>query len=252
MRGVKTGESPTMENHADISPGEQFAAAIAWWRDAGVDFDYADMVEPLLGEAPVEKGPAPQVAAAKEEKPPEPGITAEDLPQTLADFREWWVGPDNPLIQGQAPRIAPVGTANAPVMVISAMPEAQDRETLLSGPQGVLIGNILRAANIDPKLAYLASALPCHLTLPGWDELGTQGLGTVLAHHVALAGPRKVLLMGSRLPALLGHSPDAPPESFAAIGETPALATFAPDRLLDHARQRARLWKRFCEWIVTA
>ncbi len=252
LRGVKTVESPKMENRTDITLGEQYAATIDWWRDAGVDFDFTDEIEPLLaGDA---KPAAPTTSPRKEpeaEKPPEPKINTGDLPDTLAGFRDWWVGPDNPFAQGHTPRIAPIGVESAPIMVLTAMPEVDDRDALLSGPQGKLLGNVLRAIGVDPNAVYFASALPSHTTLPDWDELGNDGLGSVIGHHIALAKPEKILLFGSRLPGLLGHDVNAQAESFACVGKTPAFATFSPDRLLDHAQQRARLWKRLCQWTAS-
>jgi len=239
-----------MENRTEITLGEQFAATIDWWRDAGVDFEFSDEIAPLLAdedEPQHAKVPATE-AEPEAEKPPEPKIKVSELPQDLAAFRQWWVAPENPFANGHSARVAPIGVEGAPIMVLTTMPEIDDRDSLLSGQQGRLLGNILRAVGVDPNIAYLASALPSHTTLPDWDELGSDGLGTVIAHHVALAKPQRILLFGSKLPALLGHDPSAPPETFVSINDIATLATFAPDRLLDHARQRARLWKRLCQW----
>lgn len=256
--GVKTVQSPTMENHTEIRLADQFLATMDWWRDAGVDYEFSDEVVPLLSEDEEEKVPPQrQTAEPEAQKPHEPAVQRTDLPSGLAAFRDWWVGPDNPFssapfAQASAPRLAPIGKEGAPIMVLVAQPEADDRDTLLSGPQGRLVANVLRAIGLDPNAAYMASALPCHTTLPDWDDLGREGLGTILAHHLALAKPQRVLLMGSKLPALLGHDPAMPPDSFSAIDGIATLATFAPDRLLDHARQRARLWKRLCQWTAPA
>lgn len=241
-----------MQNSVDITLADQFAATLDWWRDAGVDYEFGDSVEPLLKD-PQEVGPAlPPQPVDREEDPTQPAITRADLPDDLASFRDWWVGPDNPFASGGASRLAPIGKEGAPVMLLTTMPEIDDRDTLLSGPQGRLLGNVLRAIGMDPNLAYLASALPCHTTLPDWEELARNGLGTVIAHHIALARPQRVLLLGSKLPVLFGHDPRSSPEAFTAIGDTATLTTFSPDRLLDHARQRARLWKRLCQWIASA
>ncbi|MWV27852.1 hypothetical protein GRF63_08030 [Erythrobacter sp. GH3-10] len=252
MLTVKTNNSPIMEIRNDITLGQQYAATIDWWRDAGVDFVFTDEIEPLLADD-TKPAPPPSVAKAQPEveEQPEQKVDINDLPTTLADFRDWWVGPDNPFAHGQSHRLAPIGVEGAPIMVMSAMPEIDDRDTLLSGPQGRLLGNILRAIDVDPNTAYFASALPSHTTLPDWAELGRTGLGGVVAHHLALAKPQKILLFGSNLPTLLGHDASAPPESVSRIADIPTLATFSPDRLLDHARQRARLWKRLCQWTAT-
>lgn len=242
-----------MQNHADISLAEKFVAAQEWWRDAGVDYDFTDEITALLSDEE-EQAPTPlaKSAEAKAEEPPEPRLSAADLPQDLAGFREWWIGPENPFAATGGRSVAPRGAAGAPVMVIVPMPEASDDDTLLGGAQGRLVANILRAIDIDPDAVYVASALPAHMPLPDFDALGRDGLGTTLAHHVQLAQPQRVLLFGSKLPALLGHDASSPPESFTAIGSTRTLATFAPDRLLDHPRQRARLWKRLLQWTSPA
>ena len=254
LRAVKTAVGRKMENRTEITLGERFAATIDWWRDAGVDYEFSDEIESLLSDAgEQQRVPAarPPDERAQAEPEQEPAIRPAELPQDLAAFRNWWVGPDNPFANGNAARIAPIGKENAPIMVLTTMPEIDDRDGLLAGQQGRLIGNILRAIDLDPKMAYLASALPCHTTLPDWSQLGADGLGTVVTHHIALAKPQRVLLFGSKLPAILGHDPQAPPESFSAIANITTLATFAPDRLLDHARQRARLWKRLCQWTAS-
>lgn len=254
LRAVKTGVGPKMENHIEIPLAEQFAATIAWWRDAGVDYEYSDEIVALLADE--EEAPARAVRASpgamESETPAEPALKAADLPQDLPTFREWWVSADNPFGSRHAPCLAPIGKAGAPVMILTTMPEAEDRDSLLSGPQGRLLGNILRAIGLDPNLAYLASALPCHTTLPDWNQLGTDGLGMVIAHHIGLARPQRILLLGSKLPTLLGHDPAASPDTFSEIAGTATLATFAPDRLLDHAHQRARFWKRLCQWTAPA
>ncbi|RPF72580.1 uracil-DNA glycosylase family protein [Aurantiacibacter spongiae] len=238
------------------SLARQFAASLDWWRDAGVDCDFVDEPHSWLESeesgdkaAAIERG----VAALSEVKtPPPPSIGAEDLPDTLEAFRTWWLETDHPAIPRGRRRVGPRGVSGSELMVVAPMPEAEDGELLLSGRQGTLIANIALSIGFAPDKVYWASALPAHIALPDWELLGAQGLGTALAHHVALARPSRLLLMGSRLPSLLGHDASAAPERFTAAGNVPALATFAPERLLDHARQRARLWHRLLEWKACA
>ena len=126
------------------------------------------------------------------------------------------------------------------------MPEEQDDTALLSGAQGRLVGNIARALGLSAAQTYRATALPAHLPLPDWDGLAAQGLGAVLAHHVALVAPARVLLLGGALPGLFGASGTALRE----IAGVPALASYAPDRLLGHPPQLARLWQQLLEWTA--
>jgi uracil-DNA glycosylase len=132
------------------------------------------------------------------------------------------------------------------------MPEADDGETLLSGAHGRLIANMVRAMGLAPEEVYLAAALPRHMALPGWADLAADGLGDVLRHHIALAAPRRLLVLGSDVLSLLGHNPAQASPAFNQIEiqgrEVPLLSGYAPGRLLDHARLRADLWQRWLEW----
>ena len=220
---------------------------------AGVDCDYTDEAQDWLAEAEDRAAPTvPKVEAKPERAEPErqPAIAPGAIPQDIEAFRAWWLDAASPLPAGSGPRIAPRGDTGAEIMLVAPMPEAGDTASLLAGPQGIMFANICRALGVNPAAAYIASALPCHMPLPDWDDLRFDGLGAVLARHVELAKPARVILFGGKLPALLGHDPAAPPDSFREIAGVPALATFAPDRLLDHPRQRARLWHRLLEWTA--
>ena len=67
-----------------------------------------------------------------------------------------------------------------------------------------------------------------------------------------LDDPKRLLVLGTRILPLLGHDPAqaAPAMSELAIQDRrlPVLATFAPERLLANARQRAALWQRWLDW----
>lgn len=242
-----------LANRPDTSLAEHYAAALDWWRDAGVDCDFRDEAQGWLEEPQANQAaqPAKAAEAAVGDTPPAPAISAADLPPKLKDFCTWWSDAESPLPAGAGPRLAPRGEAGAKLMLLVPMPEAHDSEKLLAGPQGTMLANICRALNIAEEQAYFASALPSHMPLPDWQALGADGLGAALCHHIALAKPERVLLFGSNLPALLGHDPDTPPETFTQFEGIPALTTFAPDRLLEHKRQRARLWQRLLEWTAS-
>jgi len=234
----------TMHHHPDLSLAQQYAAARAWWHDAGVDLLFEDEPQAMLRE-PEAEAPKPVRAALPVAEvvaaPAPPVFAAANLPQTLADFAEWWCDPATPLPGTGAPRIAPRGKAGAKLMVLAPMPEAGDSAELFSGSQGRMLSAMLKALEVDPASAYFAAALPSPMTTPDWDGFAASGLGTVLAHHIALARPERVLLLGSPLARMLPGEP--------AI---PTLASYAPDQLIDHPRQRARLWHRLLEWMPEA
>jgi DNA polymerase len=251
---VGTGQDLTQVTDKPPPPSlaESIAAAQAWWREAGVDLAFHD--EPrgwLTDEARVA---APVAIAAEPASPPRPRIGGDPSgwPQNLPAFQRWWL--EEPTLDdgGLNPRIAPRGEAGAALMLLVPMPEAADSTTLLSGSEGRLLASLATAMGLSPDEVYIAAALPRHTPLPDWERLGAEGLGEVLLHHIGLANPQRLIVLGTRILPLLGHDPAqaAPAVSELAIHEAavPMLTSYAPERLLGNARQRAALWQRWLDW----
>lgn len=248
-----------MDDRAKAGPGhataEEFAAALDWWRAAGVDCDFAD--EPRRWLAPAEPPPAApeRRAAAAPSAPPEPPPAKVDRsawPQDLADFSPWWLS-DPALDDGRTSgRVAPRGTAGADVMVIVPDPEREDTDRLLSGPQGKLLDAILPAMGIAPERTYVASVLPRHMPMADWAALTEQGFGALLGHHVKLVAPGRLIALGSNILPLLGHDPAHSPavsRVFNHEGMTiPLLSGKALAALLERPRWKAGLWQGWLNW----
>lgn len=246
-----------MDTRPQPSLAEQLAAAHAWWRDAGVDCDFADeprdwleqpAAAPTQGEAFAP--PAPARPAEPEIRPL--GGDRARWPQTLADFAPWWLAEESLETGGTNPRVAPHGVEGAELMVLVPMPEEVDREQLLSGPQGTLVGNMLAAMGVAEDAAYLASALPRHARHPDWQGLAMRQFGEVIAHHVRLARPKRLLVLGRAMLPLFGHDTAqgaAGARMIALEGcDIPALASYGPEPLLATPRFRAALWRGWLEW----
>ena len=164
------------------------ASALEWWRDAGVDTLVEESARDWLAR------PAPQQTAAAVAETAAP---AEALPDTLETFLDWRMGEAAPEAEWLTPRIGPAGRPDAPLMVLTDMPESEDAETgaLLSGAAGRLFDRILGAIGESRDSVYLASiatARPLTGQIPADQEAR---LAELARHHVALAGPKKLLLM---------------------------------------------------------
>lgn len=235
---------------------ESLAAAQEWWREAGVDYAYRDEPTPWLAdEAPSPEPTAPVAAPPATPRPPErPPIGGDrsTWPGDLAAFREWWLTEPSLDEGGLYPRIAPRGEPEAELMLLVTMPEADDRDSLLEGPQGRLLNGFVQAAGITRGAIALASALPRHTPLPDWEGLSARGYGDVLQLLLALVQPRRLIVFGRGILPLLGHSPAqlAPAVSELAIQgrPVPLLWTYAAEALLKSSRDRAALWRRWLEW----
>jgi DNA polymerase len=266
----------------------EIAGALDWWRDAGVDGLFADAPTRWLAE---EKAPSPRGAEGvaqqqrgglrrEDDRPATEsatrGTTAEGprlrgdaaaqaagaidrsgWPQDLATFAEWWLSEpalDDGRISGRVP---PRGEAAAELMIIVPEPErddaAQTPARLLSGPQGRLLDAMLAAMEIAPAQAYVASVLPRHTPMADWDAVATKGFGALLAHHVKLVGPRRLVALGSNILPLLGHDPAHNPavlRQFNQQGLTiPLLAGKSLAALLERPRWKAGLWQGWLDWM---
>lgn len=219
----------------------QAASALAWWRDAGVDVLVAETPRPWIG-ARGEEAPAPAVI-------PEPAPTA--LPATLPEFQRWLAEAERlPDGSERGRRLSPEGDPAAGLMVLIDAPEPEDATTgqLLSGPAGALFERMMAAIGRDRATLYLASlclARPLGVRL---DEKARDELAALARHHVALAAPKRLLVMGDAASrALFGT------EMLAARGRlhpvnhsgvmVEGVATMSPRVLLKRPAQKAEAWK---------
>lgn len=244
----------------DWTPLEEFDSALDWWREAGVDCDFADVPRNWLSLPDA----GPEVDAPRSPKPPpvqpprtplqrtlDAGQQAESIggardawPRDLAAFGEWWLREESLGDAATALRVSPRGTAGARLMVLTGEPIADEAENRL-------LAAILRAMGLGEADTYLASALPAAVALPDWSDLAVRGMAAVTAHHVALAKPQRVLAFGRDLAPLFGIAPEQArePATFAA-GDGAAPLLLVPD-LAQIARVPARrrnFWNRWLDW----
>lgn len=241
------------------SLADEYAAALEWWRDAGVDHDFSDDVTDWLAEPEV---PASSEHAASKPKkkaepapPPPPkkiGGEADSWPTELVAFQEWFASSTELDDGGAFPAIKPSGTASAELMIIVPEPEENDKDALLSGPQGRLLQGITQAAGIGTEQLYLATALRRHTPMPDWPALRASGIGAILAHHINLAAPKRILTFGRNIPPLLGNDTAQGTvilPNFNHEGRsTPVMGVSSLSELLRSAGKREKFWHRWLEW----
>ena len=259
------------------SLAHEFESALAWWQLAGVDCDFADDATTWLAEpspartaAPRQGGPASRADGPAALSPPQDNVAlrsaplpdpseraaiprrdwlGDSPPVDLAAFHSWWMEAADLSPSHGFPRVPPRGARGAALMVLVPQPEADDRERLLSGPQGRLLANILAAMGLAESEVYLASALPAHAPMADLPALAAGGMDAVTAHHVKLAAPRRLIAFGSALGAMLGERTGQPlREINYAWGNVPVLSSEALDALMDMPRLKARFWRRWMEW----
>ncbi len=233
-----------------------YEAALDWWRDAGVDCDYADDVTTWLAPPETEEAaaapvkPPPQVqqttALDRALAPSQGGAIGgerEDWSADLAAFREWWLSELSLDESRASERIAPRGPAKASLMVLVGVPDEGDKDTLLSGLQGDVLRAFLRAAAVDESAVYVASALPRRVAMPDWADLAGRGLAEVTRHHIGVAGADRVLVFGRSIAPLAADSGQSD-----RVGDIPLLVAPSLENLSRSAARKRRFWKNWLEW----
>ncbi|WP_294029867.1 uracil-DNA glycosylase family protein [Sphingopyxis sp.] len=237
-----------------------------WWSLAGVDA--------LVGEEPagwLVVPPANDAAAAKPKRvidiepelPPLPAALQRQeapeaaepegpvvFPDDWSEFQGWLATSDDvPGSQWDARRVLPVGQAGAPLMLLTAWPELDDQRdgTLFSGAAGRLLDAMLGAIGMTRGDCYVASLAVTRPAGGRCDGTGAAGLDRLLWHHLRLARPGRLLLIGSdivrmaagaALPDVRGKLLDINQDG----ARLDAVAVAHPAMLLARPAQKAAAW----------
>ena len=215
------------------------ASALAWWLEAGVDVAVQDAPRDWLTTAQPRHTPA----AAPELEP----AAEQPLADTLDLFRDWLATAEAlPLASASARRVLPHGAERAPVMLIAETPTAEDAAAgrPIAGDAWTLMERMLAAIGIAADEAYSASLSCFHV--PG-ARLGEQDLAACAAiarRHVAVAKPRRLLLLGDApARALLGKGLTEARGHVHKVEGVKTIVTFHPRFLLKQVSNKALAWR---------
>ena len=254
------------QTHGAQSAQDTLLAAFAWWRDAGVDCDFADdpqswLVRDEPDETAEQKPKARKVAAQTQsalERTLSRGTGATSIggsrdayPADLDDFASWWKSEPSLSDAPTSARVAPTGPTGAPCMFMVGEPMANN--ALLTDSCLDFAMSMARAMGLNWETIYRTSVLPASVPVPDWDDLAANGLAAVTAHHLALAQPERVIVFGRALAPIFEitqQSARAP--SKIIVGERPVPILFAPTlgELARTAPRRKTFWTRWLDWTA--
>ncbi|HEX8580015.1 MAG TPA: uracil-DNA glycosylase [Allosphingosinicella sp.] len=244
-----------MERGNDPLTPEAAASALSWWADAGVDILIDETPRDWLrpqpkAEVAFAEAPAP-VARAKAPAPAPAAPAPEDLPPDQLNLFQAWLkdSASLPFAAPAAARVCPSGDPVSGLMILADMPTAEDcgTGTLISGDAGRLFDRMLAAIGRDRASVYLA-ALSCLRSPDGrFATDAAKNCATLARHHVGLAGPRAVLLLGDACSKALLGLPMAQArgrwhEIATQAGPVKALVTLSPAHLLSHPAHKKFAW----------
>ncbi|HEU5285040.1 MAG TPA: uracil-DNA glycosylase [Sphingomicrobium sp.] len=211
-------------------------SALGWWLEAGVDVAVAEQPRNWL-ERKIEP---PNV------REPSARAVSQAL-ETLHLFRDWLGTADSlPLGSVGTRRVLPQGHESAPVMLIAEMPGQEDAAEgrPIGGEAWLLMTRMLAAIGISAEDAYSASLSCFHAPGARMTAGELAECADIARQHIALARPRRVLLLGDApARALLGKPLAAARGHVHKIEGVPAVATFHPRFLLNRPSDKALAWR---------
>jgi DNA polymerase len=229
-----------MGGEHDRLTAAEAASVIGWWIEAGVDVAIQEEPRAWLGEA------ATHAPASAPETPPGP-VAAEEMPAALDAFRNWLgTTATLPLTMPTSRRVLPLGHEAAEVMLLADMPTPEDiaDDQPIGGPAWELTQRMLAAIGFSADQAYVASLTCAHS--PGTRLVGKdlEACAAIARRHVALAKPKRLLLLGDTAArALLGKPLTAARGHVHKIEGVRTVATFHPRQLLQRASDKALAWR---------
>ena len=215
------------------------ASVLGWWVEAGVDVAIQEKPRAWFGEA------ATHVPASATE-PAAASAVVEEIPTSLDAFRSWFGKASLPFTAPTSRRVLPTGVEAAEVMLLADMPTAEDiaDDRPIGGQAWELTQRMLAAIGFNAEQAYVASLTCAHS--PGTRLAGPdlEACAAIARRHVALAKPKRLLLLGDTpARALLGKPLTAARGHVHKIEGVRTVATFHPRQLLQRASDKALAWR---------
>ena len=222
---------------------EDWASALGWWRDAGVDV--------LVDEHPRDwfaAPSAPVAVTAASIAPAAAPVTA--LPATLEAFAAWRLGTEAPEAAWSGISLAASGPADAKIMVLVDCPDREDGDAgaLLSGIPGRLFDRMLAAIGLSRDTVHVAAVCARRPAAGRMPRDVEARLGEVARHHVGLVAPERLLLLGDATArTVLGIDRQAAKGGLRPFnhdrGTTGVVASLHPRLLIERPAMKAESWR---------
>ena len=216
-------------------------SALSWWLEAGVDAAIQDTPRNWLRPAP------PSAAAARAAVPGPVSNVAEPASETLAELQQWLASSAQiPLASATARRILPHGPEDADIMLLSDSPALEDFTSgqPIGGEAWTLMSRMLAAIGMTADQAYSASLSCFHTPGARMTEQDRQACADIARRHIALAKPRRLLLLGDGpCLAMLGKRLVQARGHVHKVEGARTIATFHPRHLINRPLDKALAWR---------
>lgn len=229
------GETRAMGGSGIAMSEREAASALRWWLEAGVDvatqedprnwFDRQGRAAPA--DEPLTRAPEP-------------------LPDTLEAFQRWLsTSPDAPLAAARSKPVLPQGAEGAEVMLLFDPPSREELAsgTPVGGAAAELMERMLAAIGMSGR-AYSANLACFHSAGGRLSAKQVEDCAAAARRHVALARPKRLLLLGNAPPrALLGKPLAEARGHVHKVEGVRTVATFHPRHLLENTQHKRLAWQ---------
>jgi DNA polymerase len=236
---VNGGEGRIVGGEVETIGSAEARSALGWWLDCGVDVAIQEEARDWLKPPPPKTPPLPKPV-------PVTNLTQPDH-ETLTALQEWLASSTQlPLASATARRILPHGPENAAVMLLSDAPTVEDLTAgqPIGGEAWELAKRMLAAIGIAADEAYSAS-LSC-FNSPGtkMSKSDREACAVIARRHIALARPKRLLLLGEGPAQTLLGKPFAQARGHVhRIEGVRTVATFHPRQLIHHNASKSYAWQ---------
>jgi DNA polymerase len=240
---VNGGEEGVVGGEGQSIGEAEARSALRWWLEMGVDVAVQEEARDWLKPLPIRPASPPTRAA----EPVPVANLAQPSHDTLAALQEWLASSTQlPLASATARRILPHGPENAAVMLLSDAPTLEDLTAgqPIGGEAWELAKRMLAAIGIAPDEAYSAS-LSC-FNSPGarMSKSDREACAVIARRHIALAKPKRLLLLGDGTAQTLLGKPLAQARGHVhRIEGVRTVATFHPRQLIHHNASKSYAWQ---------
>lgn len=158
-------------------------------------------------DVPAELPPLPEALLKKEDDTASQPLAPPIFPDDWTSFQNWLAKDERvPGAQWDGRRVLPQGAQNSPVMILTAWPEMDDQRsgTLFSGEAGLLLDRMMKAIGLSRQQCYCASLAITRPAGGRCDDRELPELQRLLRHHIHLAGPQNILLVGADIVRIMG------------------------------------------------
>jgi DNA polymerase len=237
-----------------VEPGDltraEAMSLLAWWIEAGVDVAVREEARDWRRKVPAPASQQEEISPRVQDAPaallpPAPKVPGGGA-TTLEAFHAWLAeSADLPLFRAGAARALPHGPAGSELMLLTGIPAPEDAAEgrPLGGTAAKLAERMLRAVGLAPEQAYVA-ALTCFSgTGTRFSPADSAACRETVLAQIALAAPKRLLLLGDQ-PAklLLGQPMAAARGKLHRIAGVPTVVTFPPRHLLANNGHKPLAW----------